>query len=137
MSGRSRAQGLWSAWLVRPWRLALFLPWMTVRVLVANMRVVQVVLGPGSQRPPVVIALRTATRTDGELSVLGILISLTPGTLVLATDRSPADSVLYVYTTLEGPESLLESVTEIESRLLHAVRREGFSRGPDQGRGAP
>ena len=87
----------------------------------ANARVAYDVVTPEWGMRPGTIGVPLAARTDGEITVVANLISLTPGTLSLdvSTDRR----VLYIHAMyIESEEALLEEVKELERRVLEVMR---------------
>ena len=117
--------------LTWPFRLLWFVIWFATRVVVSNATVVWDNLTPGQRSTPGVARLATRCRTDAELTVLGALITLTPGTLTLGTAAPVAgeDSrVLYVHGMYHHDgDSLRSELRSIEDRMLHAMRRQGGS----------
>ena len=90
-------------------------------LVVSNLRVAYDVLTPTDYMRPGVIAVPLDAHTDGEITLLANLISLTPGSLSLdvSTDRR----VLYVHMMyLDDPEQAREQIKYFESRLLELLR---------------
>ena len=116
------------SWLTWPWRALAFLVWFAWQVVVSNLTVVRDNLTPGQDSTPGVLAFDTRCRTDAEITVLGSLITLTPGTLTLGTAPTQGDGprVLYVHGMYhEEADGLRAELREIEEHMLHAMRREG------------
>ena len=116
-------------WVTWPFRLANFMLWFAVQVAASNVKVIRDNLTPGQNSTPGVAAFDTRCRTDLELTWLGTLITLTPGTLTLGTAQpSTADAPrrLYVHGMYHPEaESLRGELRTIENRMLNALRREG------------
>ena len=90
-------------------------------LVVSNLRVAYDVLTPTDYMRPGVIAVPLDASTDGEITLLANLISLTPGSLSLdvSTDRR----VLYVHMMyLDDPEQARAQIKHFESRLLELLR---------------
>lgn len=115
------------SWLTWPLRIGAFVLWFIKEVIVCNLSVLRDNLTPGQDSAPGIARLETQCSTDFELTLLGALITLTPGTLTLGTRTIPdAVRVLYVHGMYnDGPDSLREDLRDMESRMLFAVRREG------------
>lgn len=64
-------------------------------IFIANLRVAQDVITPRSRAKPGVIAIPLDCQTDIEITLLVIVISLTPGTIVL--DLSSDKKKLYIH----------------------------------------
>jgi multicomponent Na+:H+ antiporter subunit E len=98
---------------------ALFFLWELVK---ANLAVTATVLAPRRNLRPGIVAVPLEARTDGEITLLANLITLTPGSLTLdvSTDRR----VLYVHTLhLDDADGLRRDIKEgFERRLLEVTR---------------
>jgi len=73
-----------------------FVLFFLAELVVANIRVLVVVLSPRLPISPAVVAIPLDVRSDTAITLLGNLITLTPGTLYL--DVSHDRSVMYVHT---------------------------------------
>lgn len=117
------------SWVTWPFRMVGFLLWFAGQVVLSNVKVIRDNLTPGQNSQPGVVALNTRCRTDLELTCLGALITLTPGTLTLGTgpQRSKGSPrPLYVHGMYHADApSLRVELRTIESRMLHALRRQG------------
>ena len=120
----------WVTWLPR---IVGFLLWFTREVLVSNLTVMHDVFTVRQQSSPVVVRYRTRCRNEFETASLAVLISLTPGTLTLATvfrdgheGGRPHGYDLYVHVMYDDdPDSARHKLRGLEDRLLRAVRAEG------------
>ncbi len=65
------------------------------QLLIANLKVAYEVLTPGYNMRPAIVAIPLDTKTDGEITLLANLITLTPGTLSL--DVSSDRRILFVH----------------------------------------
>jgi multicomponent Na+:H+ antiporter subunit E len=90
-------------------------------LLVSNLKVAYDVLTPTHHMCPGVIAMPLEASTDGEITIVANLISLTPGTLSLdvSTDRK----VLYIHVMyLVDREEVIRSIKSLEARALEVLR---------------
>jgi multicomponent Na+:H+ antiporter subunit E len=90
-------------------------------LLVSNLKVAYDVLTPTHHMCPGVIAMPLDASTDGEITIVANLISLTPGTLSLdvSTDRK----VLYIHVMyLVDREEVIRSIKSLEARALEVLR---------------
>lgn len=113
------------SWLTWPGRLGAFGLWYAGEVVRSNLVVLRDNLTPGQGSTPGVVRHPTRCRTDAELTLLGALITLTPGTLTMGT-RTTADGVreLYVHGMYApDAEALRAELRDMEERMLRAVRR--------------
>jgi multicomponent Na+:H+ antiporter subunit E len=96
---------------------ARFVAWFTSEVLKASIDVARIVLARRVRPQPAIIRLKLQRPDDQIATLLGCLLTLTPGTLAL--DYAPESGLMYIHaidaTHIDDIES---SVREIESRLL-------------------
>ena len=86
-------------------------------LVVSNLRVAYDVLTPTHYMRPAVIAVPLRAKTDGAITILANMISLTPGTLSL--DVSSDRSVLYLHVMyLDNEDDLREQIRKLEDRVL-------------------
>lgn len=89
-------------------------------------------LTPGRNSTPGIVELTTRCEGDAEPTLLGVLVSLTPGTLTMGAGRrgggaDPGARVLWVHSMYHADADTARSeLREMERRMLHAVRRNGF-----------
>jgi multicomponent Na+:H+ antiporter subunit E len=70
---------------------------------------------------PGVIAMPLDAQTDGEITIVANLISLTPGTLSL--DVSSDKKVLYIHVMyLDDRDAVIRSIKALEARALQVLR---------------
>lgn len=107
---------------VRLRRLPGFLLYVGWEVLLANVRLVRVVLAPLARLRPVIVAVPLTVDREAEVAMLANLITLTPGTLTLkvTADRR----TLYVHALgVDDPEALRREIREgFERRILEVFR---------------
>lgn len=117
------------SWVTWPFRVGGFLLWFAGQVVLSNAKVIRDNLTRGQDSTPGVVALDTRCRTDAELTWLGALITLTPGTLTLGTATqadSDAPRRLYIHGMYHREAtSLRVELRTIEDRMLRALRRKG------------
>jgi multicomponent Na+:H+ antiporter subunit E len=105
--------------LLRAIKFILFFFW---ELVMSNLRVARDVLTPKQYMRPGVVALPLEAKTDGEITLLAGLITLTPGTLSL--DVSADRKFLYVHSMyIDDPEREKERLKRrFEKRLLEMLR---------------
>ncbi|HLU45222.1 MAG TPA: Na+/H+ antiporter subunit E [Natronosporangium sp.] len=107
--------------VIRSWRIASFLTYISWDFLKSNVQVLAEVVRPRLRNRPAVLEIRLASRTDLEVVALANLITLTPGSLTLEVFRDPP--TLFVHGMfVEEPEEFQRHVHDIERRLLAALR---------------
>ncbi|MEW2382045.1 Na+/H+ antiporter subunit E [Micromonospora sp. NPDC047707] len=107
--------------VVRAARIARFLAWFVARLVVANLVVAREILTPGSGLQPAVVRVPLRSRTDTEVALVALCVTLTPGTLTLAVRRDPR--VMWVHGMYAADaEAFRRTLAELEERLLAAAR---------------
>jgi len=90
-------------------------------LLVSNLKVAYDVLTPTHHMRPAVIAMPLDAKSDGEITIVANLISLTPGTLSL--DVSSDKKVLYIHVMyLTDRDEAIQSIKALEARALEVLR---------------
>ena len=98
-----------------------FIGYFVWELLLSNLKVAYDVLTPTHHMCPGVIAMPLEARTDGEITIVANLISLTPGTLSLdvSTDRK----VLYIHVMyLVDRDEVIRGIKSFEARILEVLR---------------
>jgi multicomponent Na+:H+ antiporter subunit E len=111
-----------SPYFRKVWKLVSFLAYFLQEMLRANLRVAYDVVTPTYYMRPAVVQIPLDAKTDLEITLLAMFITLTPGTLSLdvSTDRK----VLYIHAMFAAdPEALRREIKEgFERRLLELLR---------------
>ncbi|WP_018251691.1 Na+/H+ antiporter subunit E [Salinispora mooreana] len=124
---------VWRA-AVRAARIAGFLAWFAGRLVQANLVVAREIVTPGLGLQPAVVRVPLCARTDTEVALLTLFVTLTPGTLALAVRRDPR--VMWVHGMYAADATAFRrAVAELEGRLLAAVRPVGGGRTGSEGGG--
>lgn len=91
-------------------------------LFVANIRMAYYTLSPLNRLNPGIVAVPLEEMSEGELTVLANLLTLTPGTLSL--DVSADRRTLYVhFMDIRDPEAARKEIKEgFEARVLRALR---------------
>ena len=91
-------------------------------LVVSSLRVAWHVVVPGQRSTPGIVAVPLDARTDAEITVLGNLISLTPGSLTI--DVSEDRRILLVHSMfIDDPDDERRSIKSgMEKRVLEALR---------------
>lgn len=114
-------------WFSRPLRILVFGCWFARAIVVSSLVVLHDNLSFGQNSAPGIARYPTRCRSDGELTLLAALITLTPGTLTVGTETTrDGRRVLFVHGMYNtGADDLRAEIAVMESRMLHAVRRTG------------
>ncbi|APU15855.1 MULTISPECIES: Na+/H+ antiporter subunit E [Actinoalloteichus] len=108
-------------WLTRLLRFPFYY---ALEVVKSSTTVALDILTPGSRATPAFVEVRLRCTTDLEITMLANMISLTPGTVTVATRRRPA--TLWVHGMyVDDRESFREELYAMEDRLLAVTRRNG------------
>lgn len=98
-----------------------FVPWFTGQIFSASLDVAKIVLNPRYQIESAVIRVPVQTRDKRLITVIGCLLTLTPGTLALDYRARTGDMFVHVLDT-RSAESIVTAVSDIERRLMRWVR---------------
>jgi multicomponent Na+:H+ antiporter subunit E len=99
-------------------RPILFLPYYFGReLLLANVQVIRDILRPKLDIKPGIFALPTDLKSDWEITLLSLLITLTPGTLVM--DISDDNKILYIHA-INMPDAD-QAISDIKNSFEKAI----------------
>lgn len=98
-----------------------FVPWFTCQIFSASLDVAKIVLNPRYQIESAVIRVPVQTRDKRLITVIGCLLTLTPGTLALDYRSRTGDMFVHVLDT-RSAASIVAAVGNIERRLMRWVR---------------
>lgn len=124
--------------LTLPLRVIAFALWFAKEIVVSSLSVVRDALTPGRAATPRVVRMELGEVGDVHVTMISILITLTPGTLTLGTRRAgargeePGDPgatrLLYVHGLYaDDADALRGEIHDMERRLLHAMRKQGVA----------
>lgn len=107
----------------RTWKFVDFVVYFIKELVVANLRIAYYTLSPLSKLRPGILAIELDQgMTDLEITTLGTLITLTPGTLTI--DVSDDRTVMFVhFIHLGEPEEMKREIREVFARRLLEVMR--------------
>ena len=97
-----------------------FALWFVVEILRASVDVARIVLGRSVAPQPAVVAMRLARRDERFATLLGCLLTLTPGTMAL--EYLPESGLMYIHAIDAKEAAAVEAgVRAIERRLLRWI----------------
>ena len=97
-----------------------FALWFVVEILRASVDVARIVLGRSVAPQPAVVAMRLARRDERFATLLGCLLTLTPGTMAL--EYLPESGLMYIHAIDAKEAAAVEAgVRAIERRLLRCI----------------
>lgn len=105
-----------------PVRAVAFALWFTGQVVVTSFRVSALILTPGRQPRPGIVRVPVRDLTDGELTLLVALVTITPDTLVVAIDREARIMHVHGMFVDADPNAFRAGVQEMERRMLRGIR---------------
>lgn len=101
-----------------------FVAWFTLEVFKASFDVARVVLARKVRTSPAVVQVTLLRRDEALATLIGCLLTLTPGTMAL--EFEPDTGVLFVHALDTDSEARVENaVREIEARLLAWIDAKG------------
>lgn len=101
-----------------------FVPWFAWQVFRASLDVARIVLHPRYRIEPAVVCVPVRTRDKRLITLIGCLLTLTPGTLALDYRSRTGDMFVHVLDT-RSVESVAAAVGEIERRVMRWVQPPG------------
>lgn len=103
-------------------RIISFIFYFLYEMIKANIQVAYDVMTPKYFMRPGIVRYPMNAKTEMEINLLSMVISLTPGTLIL--DISEDRKILYIHVMyLQDPEKFVKDTkTGLERRLLEAIR---------------
>ena len=94
--------------------------WFVAEIFKASLDVARIVLARKVAPEPAVVRMRLARRDDRIATLLGCLLTLTPGTMAL--DYAPTSGLMYIHAIDARDADAVEAgVREIERRLLRWI----------------
>lgn len=95
-----------------------FILWFIGQVFLASLQVARLILARQVAVEPAIVAVRLHSQNANIVTLIGCLLTLTPGTLAL--DYRAADGTLFIHALDARQQMEVESmVRDLESRLLH------------------
>jgi len=101
--------------LSRLWRFVKYLPWLLWQMVLANVRMIYLTLGPRDLVEPVIITFNPILETDMGVVILANSITLTPGTVTIAANRQ--EFIVHAITP-EDAEGLLKGIMQAKVRSI-------------------
>lgn len=98
-------------------KLAAIFSW---ELIVANIDIAKMVLNPKMEMKPGIVKVPTTLKTEGELTLLAMIISLTPGTLIM--DFSPDNRFFYIHSVhMEDKEDVIAKIRDVFEKAIMEV----------------
>ncbi|SDU12887.1 Na+/H+ antiporter subunit E [Halopseudomonas salegens] len=94
-----------------------FVLWYTWKVVAATLDVALIVLNPRRQVSSAVVKVPIKTRDRRLVTIIGCLLTLTPGTLALDYNEYDGDLYVHILDTASA-DPVFSAVAEIEQRLM-------------------
>lgn len=110
-----------------PLRAAWFTLWFAGQLLTSSVSVIGDILSPGLAATPRVVRLPLGSAGDAHVTAISVLITLTPGTLVLGVVESERSGRTLLVHTLYHSDSgaALAALSDMDRRMTRAVRLRG------------
>jgi multicomponent Na+:H+ antiporter subunit E len=121
--------------LSRAARIAWFPFFYGSRVVASTLKVAWDILTPGSSSVPALLEVPLRCRTDLEITAVANMVSLTPGTVTVATRTDPPTLWVHgMYTADE--QAFFDDIHQMEDYLLGLTRTSGAPSRSTRGGGA-
>lgn len=109
-------------YLIKLWAMAKFLYVAIWEIFSSSIFVLKLVLKPRMNFRPGIFALHTQLEGAGEVTLLSLLITLTPGSVVL--EVSPDGKILYIHAMdlANVKDTVLKSIHALEKAIMEVTR---------------
>lgn len=107
-----------------PIRLLAFILWFAREIFRSSIQVISDVLSPGHGATPRVIRLPLGAAGDYHVTMISVLITLTPGTLTLGAVMEPEGARAILVHSMYHPDAAaaLADLQNMDGRMMRAVR---------------
>lgn len=121
-----------SAWSL-PWRFVRFLVWYAGQIVTSSLAVLSDVLTTGHRSTPRVVRMPLQSIRDGHAALIGMLITLTPGTLTIGVVHdAEGERQLLVHSMYHpGAASAVRDLVDMETRMLRGTTLTGSPRSQE------
>lgn len=113
---------LWSTPWTYPLRLLGFIGWFLGQFVITSLMVVRLIITPGRQPQPGIVRLDTSDLSDTEVTILVLLITITPDTLVIAVNREEKSLYVHGMFVAGDSEGFRAALRKTHDRLLFGLR---------------
>lgn len=112
-----------------PFRVFIFFAWFAREILASSAQVLADILTPGHGATPRVVRMQLGRVGDAHLTMISVLITLTPGTLTLGAVAGQDGSRSILVHSMYHPDAgtALAALHDMDRRLVRAVRIGGSS----------
>jgi multicomponent Na+:H+ antiporter subunit E len=94
-----------------------FITWFATEIVKASLDVARIVVARRVAPSPAVIMMRLEDRRDGVATLIGLLLTLTPGTMALDYDPESGEMAIHALNAT-SVEEVERGIRELEKRLL-------------------
>ncbi|AXF54648.1 Na+/H+ antiporter subunit E [Salicibibacter kimchii] len=109
-------------YMQRVWAIIKLIFLFIKELVVANIDMIRVIVSPRLNVTPGIVALRTSLKTDWEVTVLSMCITLTPGTMTM--DYSEDGRTLYIHCIhVENTQEVIDDVRNNFERAIREVTK--------------
>jgi multicomponent Na+:H+ antiporter subunit E len=112
----------WESPVSFPLRLFGFVGWFLWQFVVTSLKVVSLILIPGRKPSPGIVRMSIGDLSETEVTILVLLITITPDTLVIAVNRDQGSMYVHGMFVAGDAESFRSSLKITHDRMLHGIR---------------
>ena len=112
----------WMSALSFPLRLFGFIGWFLWQFVVTSLKVVTLIITPGRKPSPGIVRMSISDLSETEVTILVLLITITPDTLVIAVNRAEGSMFVHGMFVAGDAESFRASLKNTHDRLLFGIR---------------
>ncbi|MGI6144659.1 MAG: Na+/H+ antiporter subunit E [Clostridia bacterium] len=109
-------------YLKKVWAIIKFVYVVIKEILLSSVYIIRQVISPQPTFLPGIFSLKTKLKGNIELTIISLLITLTPGSVVM--EISPEDSVLYIHAMdlSDAKKMILKSIYSFEKAIMEVTR---------------
>lgn len=109
-------------YLRRVWKVFVLIMIFIQELTMSSFAVIKQVLTPKLQITPGIITYRTALQGDWEITVLALLLTLTPGSVVMEVSEEGDLFYIHAMDVEESKGTLLQSIGKFEKAIMEVTR---------------
>ncbi|NLN86654.1 MAG: Na+/H+ antiporter subunit E [Syntrophomonadaceae bacterium] len=111
-----------SLYVKRAWALVKLLGLFTKELFFSSILVIRQVLSPRMDFSPGIFSLRTSLQGDWEITLLSLLITLTPGSVVMEIGEDGRCLYIHAMDIPEGQRTLVKTIYAFEKAIMEVTQ---------------
>lgn len=113
----------WNSPVSLPVRTLKLIGWFLWQFVLTSLQVVRLIVTPGRQPNPGIVRMSIDGLSETEITILVLMITITPDTLVVAVNREAGSMYVHGMFVAGDAEVFRKSLNSTRDRLLTGIRR--------------